>query len=381
MRPLPELIWAKEWKVEDSPFASVNLGDKVKTMHAPYANDVDSYAIRLHEYAHVKWSPVKKPKTFSYMPLIDAIEDYRVNALLKLRGFGDDLLKKKLVLSPSGDKKLDALRYIASVHFNCDVIERNGLIPNGDVRNHIEKVLQDYGRFIESFKKFTLTVAEILYPLFKDKDKGKSKGKGKGIPKKMEYGEKELAKLLANATLIPLTNYNSRRVKKSNKATDIGMSITRPERLLIDKRIFTRKKGGEAINILMDCSGSMSICLEDIEPVVKNNYNTRIALYGAVDKDRGHIVVVAEKGNIVKDLLAAYHKCCSLNVVDYQALQWLGAQKGKKYWVSDGKVTGKGEGTQEVYISACFGLQEAYGIERIEKPEDMFKMLKSKGGR
>lgn len=116
-----------------------------------------------------------------------------------------------------------------------------------------------------------------------------------------------------------------------------GRRLHRVGRLAADGRVFADRpplKGGGAV--LIDVSGSMHL-----EPGAVTEVMSRLPA-GVIGSYHGHgeqgkLYVLARDGRRVHDdnIVTGEWNC-----VDGPALEWLAAQRGPRYWVSDGKING-----------------------------------------
>ena len=146
---------------------------------------------------------------------------------------------------------------------------------------------------------------------------------------------------------------SGKRIKAKKLATIVGPGV---------HRIFTktlRRKGG---TVLIDASGSMSFTIDELLALVTSAPLATIAFYNAPDDHHktGNLWIFAQKarraadlslvkreakymrdsrGRLVKDKSVTDYYGTG-NVVDMQALQWLLAQPGPRYFVTDQGFTG-----------------------------------------
>jgi hypothetical protein len=125
---------------------------------------------------------------------------------------------------------------------------------------------------------------------------------------------------------------------------DEGVLPMRPDRLLTDGRVFTRKVHRAKLAVLVDCSGSMGWDSEELHDFLTTLPATTVGYYSGTNDcgGPGTLRVVADHGRRCDDRYAvapAGHG----NDIDGPALAWLGTQRADiKLWVSDGGVTGAG---------------------------------------
>lgn len=83
--PLPEAIDGERWSIDTSSQAQVNL--ESRQMFVPLSDSAADHYVRLHEMAHVKWTPNKNPAKEAHKigvshGLLQSCEDYRMHYLL-----------------------------------------------------------------------------------------------------------------------------------------------------------------------------------------------------------------------------------------------------------------------------------------------------------
>lgn len=127
-----------------------------------------------------------------------------------------------------------------------------------------------------------------------------------------------------------------------------GTMIRRPDRLCIDRAIFSRtSRSGIGsgfkgyCTILVDVSGSMCLGDDDIENIIVTAGGfAKVAIYCGED-DRGELKIVAENARRADPKDMSRIGCG--NIVDIPALLWLASQPLPRVWICDGHVTGKGD--------------------------------------
>jgi hypothetical protein len=119
-------------------------------------------------------------------------------------------------------------------------------------------------------------------------------------------------------------------------------------------------------SVLIDCSGSMSVSLEDVVDVVSRLPAVTIAAYASCQDDysRGRLVVLARGGRIAHQGILNAQLLGKGNIVDGEALRWLGCQPAPRVWVSDGVVTGVGDAQAANLDREAAALVREFGIRR-----------------
>lgn len=132
------------------------------------------------------------------------------------------------------------------------------------------------------------------------------------------------------------------KVEPTRKWTtrDEGVIPQAIHRWCVDGRIFKQPvHRGEGYTVLIDCSGSMSWNVHDLEELLARAPATTVALYSSDGDRNGTLRIVAQKGKRAEGHWVR-PPAGGGNGVDGPALRWLGQQKGRHIWVCDGHVTG-----------------------------------------
>jgi hypothetical protein len=145
-----------------------------------------------------------------------------------------------------------------------------------------------------------------------------------------------------------------------------GRRLRHVGRLHIDNRVFVSRPpllGGGAV--LVDTSGSMHLESEQVERIVRALPGGIVATYaGDGSLSWGELRIVARNGRFcaANDIEPEMGH----NIIDGPALEWLGEQRGPRYWVSDGKVTGIGEKQSPILLAEIAQLCRRFQIQRVE---------------
>lgn len=133
--------------------------------------------------------------------------------------------------------------------------------------------------------------------------------------------------------------------------SDVGVVPRRMDRLVTDGKIFNRSIPEYGASVLIDASGSMSISSKTISKIVEVAPAAVVAMYFGGEGEipysdeyweGGFVVILAENGQACSD--PSKYRLGLGNYCDGLALRWLGLQPGPRFWVSDGDVTGHGDG-------------------------------------
>lgn len=135
-----------------------------------------------------------------------------------------------------------------------------------------------------------------------------------------------------------------------------------------------KKKTPSPGSILVDCSGSMELSVENVALLVEKMPAATVAAYAGIQgsEHSGRLVVLARDGRVcgVEDShLAAFG---SGNIIDGPALEWLGHQVTPRVWISDGIVTGVHDCAAKNLISEVCEIERRFGIRRVATLEDYF---------
>ena len=178
--------------------------------------------------------------------------------------------------------------------------------------------------------------------------------------------------------------FPARMKSKKWRPTDQGTVFRYPQRWLADQTGFAYKgikEGG--CSMLIDVSGSMSLSPADILAVMEAMPASLIATYsGQTTHDAirrggtrpiGKLTIVGEKGRRAEE--------CNLrtggrnNLVDGPALRWLAKQKGPRYWISDGGVTGRSGASEVSLYAECILICRQAHIMRIDSMAEVLELF------
>lgn len=169
--------------------------------------------------------------------------------------------------------------------------------------------------------------------------------------------------------------------------TDAGAVPSAMHRLTSDGRPFRgrKAKAGAAGAVLIDLSGSMHLDLEDVQAIVQALPAGIVAGYSAQ-----FLTIIGRKGRCcnAEDLeqVLTYRRPGG-NESDGPALRWLAAQRGPRFWISDGAVTAYANGGAVEHASATLQnevmqLQLRHRILRVpDVPSVISRYGKKKGRR
>ncbi|HEY1309252.1 MAG TPA: hypothetical protein VGF24_37190 [Vicinamibacterales bacterium] len=365
--PLPEAVTGgKSWKIlppQDGETPHVVLG--AREMVVPLDGGPMDAAVRLHEMAHARWTPVNAGKLGHDAGLehatVNACEDARIHRKLADAGLAadsvlpDEQLARYVRAFEAGRvPPLEAARlFMASIGTADEppfhrLLDDNGLEA---VRRVTARVWRSaFGARRPAFKR-TLEAATELESWFppdadpdqvralsdplaqadedadEDHDDGSREGSRAVVWGVMKMEEPPRVKPLP-AKL--------RRHKR--RALQEGSTPRHWHRLPMDGAVFgrkVRKPAGAAV--LIDQSGSMRFSPDDVLEILEAAPAAIVAAYAGDDGSSGVLRILAKDGKRVADEDA--YIAAGGNTVDGPALVWLAAQPGPRYWISDGHAT------------------------------------------
>lgn len=396
----PEGILEGRWVVDaDGGKPRVNIRDR--KFYVPSGDDERSIARRNHEYFHIKWTPEYMGDDLgdSYDEMaIRYFEDVRVDYLGKLSGidvfkaieFGD---LAGFVVDKSSSSPFSIFAVVVSsiiaLDFECgaEFVDKAELTPFQskmvlDTRKKIHKSCNNF----DEVKKLAIDFANLFrdkkpedeLEIEKEPDEPVKKPKFKvvdeiEIGKKRTVGERveTVESLSGKMTIVENLEMTSKSILKENRRSDCGYVLRYPERIVSDRLCFSYKRKANRVGtILIDCSGSMDIDIEQMKRIVQKSNGATIAGYSG-SGDYGTMYVLAKNGRIVKDMP---HFSVG-NIVDYHALMWLIQQRRPHVWVSDASVTGIGDHCFDEITNECFKVVQKNGVINIKTLDEFEKML------
>jgi len=232
------------------------------------------------------------------------------------------------------------------------------------------------------------------------------------ITKRTVLVRQDLDERLGPATMIgplfPELKFERKHIRISPKKVPAhtGTYIRYTHRLAGDKKIFSDIKRFDIGTILIDCSGSMDFSEADIMHIIKYCSGATIAIYSGhgvgtlaarieakklgidLENDHtkrtevGYLHIVAKDGKILdhskKSLRDIRTDSGGGNMVDIPALQWLSKQRGKKFWVSDGIVTGSHECQTRKMSMDAERIKKQHKIKQIYSIREMRELIDNK---
>ncbi|MBI4601829.1 MAG: hypothetical protein HY721_07695, partial [Planctomycetes bacterium] len=177
---------------------------------------------------------------------------------------------------------------------------------------------------------------------------------------------------------LPLVRGQGGRLARRWRPALEGVGVRYMHRYGVDRAIFGCRRRVQGGSVLIDASGSMRLSAADVDTLVRATPGATVAAYAGKD-DHGHLWILAA-GARVADLDAWAAKRCSGNVVDGPALRWLARQEKPRIWVSDGVVTGVGDGAALHLTQESQRIVETGAIRQARNVKDALKVLR-RGGR
>jgi hypothetical protein len=176
----------------------------------------------------------------------------------------------------------------------------------------------------------------------------------------------------------PLSIHAPGSIGKKRIPADTGRHPRRLHRLLTDpkRRIFDRTIHGRGGVVVMDCSGSMSLSVEEIKEILTNAPGATILGYSDRGDESTNAWILAHKGKMVSEI----PKMGSGNGVDHPAIEWGIKAKQRPtspvIWISDGGVCGKNSGFSEVLAVQCVNTCLKNNVIVVEHVETAIEALR-----
>jgi hypothetical protein len=409
--PLPEAIDGAKWDVRDSSAAMTDT--KGRTMFVPATDSPEDEYLRAHETAHARITPKVPPEAMSKKSgvTVDAIqtcEDLRVNAFLENRGIDRhgalgslDVACHVAKVYAKQPRKLASL-LVASRRTNdydyvkhgiklaCDaevadaIIDgANGIARAFDAMTSRLTGTASYRRkrsplsAARGFKDVTIPIARLFDAMFPP-DGDFRPGDIEALSHATAYHSSRDGRWgkLLGVVRANMTRARRERGSGGKSWRDEGAVPVAPYRLIVDGRIFCRKKRLKGGTVLVDVSGSMSLSSDDIARIITIAPGAVVAAYSG-DRDSGHVVIVAERGRMASERdLSRCEYMYGGNVIDGPALQWLARMPGPRVWVSDGFVTGVHDNMCSNLVLDAHAICRQGSITRVERPDAAAEELK-----
>ena len=388
--PLPEAIDGSRWTVKEGPGSCDTVS---RILGVPMDDSDGSRFIRNHELGHAKITP-RKPafklcKLFGLsMVAMQVCEDLRVHRYLRRIGVAtsgslSDTEAEEMVLKTSTSDRLLAAHLVASMY-----TDDYGRLLSAFIR-HIDEARVEHltrmarlmdnrmgqGRGLDrsiGFRNGTVPAARLFDAVFPEAGVPLPQlpldclfVPHKGRPAK--WGEMQIERLQPERSRpIPA-------VARGRTFCDHGAVLAAPHRLLVDGRVFLRRRRRRGGTVLIDASGSMCFGPTELQRITAAAPLATVAIYAGRGAS-GTLAIVAARGRMASsdDISALLGRG---NVVDGPALRWLAQQPEPRIWISDGQVTGtRDRPSTDLVVDAIRICQQA-GIRRVAKAEGVCDLL------
>jgi len=411
--PLPEVVDNKDrrkWSIEPTQRMGARVYPKRSLLVVPLDASPQSQMTRNHELGHIRWSPPKPEVAASRnkldMDVLQATEDMRINTKLAdigidtssgslsnnvVKAFADDLLKsnnvRQLILvmvavTGQGENEETFKDKLSGHPIGDKAIEIAGMARkimwykgNPSFRDTVRTA-----KWLQALLNGTTPPTRVKLPWGMNGKSGgaddqleslmkiiRNFGTGRGATRKVPWGKMKI-------DTPPRVHKVDGYMGKGKRASDEGVIPTRPHRLLIDGRVFSRVRRQHGGSVLVDCSGSMSLEPKDLKNILAHSPGATVACYSGNTHD-GVLRVLAQDGRQVKDEFVAA-PAGGANVIDKPALDWLTKQARPRVWCCDGQVTGIGDRQSALNTLECESLCRRSGIVRRDNVGLAVELLK-----
>lgn len=391
MKPIPEFIYSKEWTKNNSNKGRVDI--KNGSIDVPFDDSEGSRLIRIHEYFHIKWSPLtkgikKRDSNPLLINIISAFEDERVNFLGKQLNIDISNIMDALVFSDK-DNITSLLLYIASRQYKSNAsLEKNFMQIPLEWKNLTNVLLSQL--YKEPKYEKVLLISSILYNILQSHQE-----KYKGVD--AISSNLSLSEIIKNMNKVSTSTHEQcldlsgeiqikkypyshyRRIASINSPkklpSEMGMYFKNIHRDLTDKLVFNSNRidSFKIGTLLIDYSGSMNLSIKEIDNILQNSPGSLISIYsGDINSNTGILHIIAKNNRRLQNI----SKSLGGNIVDYPALKWLIKQKPPFYWLCDGGVTGKSDHYIKIIAEGCQEIKKKYKIKQFLRKEQLYQFLK-----
>ena len=430
--PNPRAIDGKDWEIkEDKHGGFINRNGDNPVMSVPLGESDRDFKIRLHERAHVLWTPeietekgrdiwVERGLEFD---TVNAVEDSRIAKLMRnhdpeWRRIIDEVdtcdndnwnaLQRMLDTRRNADDNpeayeaakgrmpsyLDLGRQFAAFKGTHEEHKTRAMFEGKEMGDLIQLVDQLYDEHFSDLNptfKNTLDFCESLEQNLRQKEQQKAQVMQGLIdaanaereeleeyfPEKFldcDDGEWDGEKMWQDMQIVhvPLTVPMPRgiRAKKKKNFTE-GSTPNKMYRLLTDQKVFGRKinRKIDGGSILIDLSGSMSLSTEQVLAIMAQWPGVLMATYSGDGDENNVLRIIASKGKRAKDEELAF--TFGGNEVDGPALKWLAKQKAPRVWISDGLVCASTKAPRMHLVRDCANTCKKAKIVRIDNVQEL----------
>lgn len=416
--PFPGVIDHNRWTVKEGGWPAFidrsDLEGEGGVMHVPLEGTDEARKLRLHEQAHVAWTPnvdVSRMEDVS-AETIGACEDARIIKLMgqkqegwkevneqvdclpppilmrhmgnfeklsrKMKGeLSEEQAKGVMPLIQAGRLLAMSRGYYESRHFD-EMADNVGLYWVKDAVNamhdrFIQKkknpTFEDSVEYARELERYLNEMEEALGEQWADLEEAEME-----IPRTPEIAPQEGKWGRMVIEEAPLTQRLEGADGRKIRPVEMGAIPRYMHRVTMDQRVFGRRRKIERYfqgTVLIDHSGSMDLTAEEVDEILHRWPAVTIATYSGHNSGHGTLRVVAKKGK----------RCTNTylgppgggdNMVDGPALDWLAAQRGPRVWVSDGGVTGIGGRTPNLITDAAKKMRKGQ-IKRIDNVQELLR--------
>lgn len=383
--PFPGMIDGNRWTVREGRWPTF-IDRAQGAMHVPLgAADVER-KLRLHEEAHVAWTPPVSKEDVAEFGVeertIDACEDGRIINLMsrqsddwrevneshsvlhqsqigQYRDYFNRLYAKLMgeeqeagPLAPPEPSLMEAARLLASSRGYAEAQVFDDLSDNMPwIKDAVDDMHQrhiasqdapDFTNTVAYAQELERAFSEIEERLVGEARDAREANMAPNRPDHIDdddddylWGEMEIQRVSLPERL---RHKESRRTRPADK----GAVPRYMHRLLADQRVFGRKRKEQRLQgtVLIDHSGSMSLSTDEVDEILRRWPAVTIATYSG--NYNGTLRIIAEKGRRAERRHLSRPDGGG-NCVDGPALDWLCKQRGPRIWISDGQVSGQGE--------------------------------------
>lgn len=398
--PLPSALDGRAYRIVSSgaPGAPAWVERASATegrMRVPTDDSPAAARVRLHEMAHVRWSPDRNSPPPGVSPMtLNAVEDRRCHKRLHEIGMGDRLSPPLWERGGSEwqalERKIDELpalelgRLVAASDMTAEAAPLRRMLAEhgkGWIAAVVDSCMREAGLDGRrpAYQRAVEGAAALEAALGSD-DEGDDPQLDEGMLDQLdgrfsEYGDPPGEWGKAHFTSARLTEpLPSRMRRRTRRPCETGAVPRNWHRIPVDGRVFDeRRKRPGGGTVLVDLSGSMSLSMDEVDELLGQFPAVTVAVYAGTEGSfrvdgvtyNGTVKVIARKGRRCSrdDVGFPYGG----NVIDGPALDWLGTQSGPLVWVSDGCVTGKGETwSPNLVVDAALKCRR-YGIQRVDR--------------
>lgn len=406
----------------------------------PEGESPQAQAVRLHELIHARISPSSVPAALMTQlgispSSVRIAEEVRVNWLARQahhrngevadiremrdgseRGLADEAVKnndwhsalalllstyntstyktvkRRLRINPEWKEATDVIQnYLRDRYWNGEMWnrgkmqERSNTHPFG-YRWHDTKTKGTHDTYLpQGFTDYTLPLAMTIDEWLAHPPADPKKAK-KGERKNPERKTPDIVPMSSDWEelrfgMTSLTESATTFIGRRKRPAMTGKAPVRPDRLLTDpeRRIFRETVRGDGGIVVFDCSGSMSVNIDEVKAILKHFAGATIMVYTYRGDDRSNAWVLARNGRMVADSEFNDLDLGNGNGVDSPALRWAIRQRKTPkdfiVWVSDGHVTGKGDHSADGLVRECALLSQKYNIIGVADSDEAIRLV------